>query len=163
MPIHIHFSSLIPKMSLFTLAISCLTTSNLPWFIDLIFQVSIWYCSLQLGLNAFTTRCIHSWASFPFWLRLFILSGAIFLAFASSILDTYWSGGLIFKCHIFLPFHTVHVFLKARMLKWFDVPFSHGSCFVRTLHHDLKWPCTSWLIVWFSYTRLWSLCNKHYV
>ena len=29
------FSSQIPKMSMFTLAISCLTTSNLPWFMDL--------------------------------------------------------------------------------------------------------------------------------
>ena len=29
-PIPVHFRSLIPKMSMFTLAISCLTTSNLP-------------------------------------------------------------------------------------------------------------------------------------
>ena len=29
-PILVRFSSLIPKMSMFTLAISCLTTSNLP-------------------------------------------------------------------------------------------------------------------------------------
>ena len=29
-PIPVHFSSLIPKMSMFTLAISYLTTSNLP-------------------------------------------------------------------------------------------------------------------------------------
>ena len=29
-PIPVHFSLLIPKMSLFTLAISCLTTFNLP-------------------------------------------------------------------------------------------------------------------------------------
>ena len=29
-PITVHFSSLIPRMSTFTLAISCLTTSNLP-------------------------------------------------------------------------------------------------------------------------------------
>ena len=34
-------------MSTFTLAISCLTTSNLPWFIDLTFQVRMQYCSLQ--------------------------------------------------------------------------------------------------------------------
>ena len=31
----------------FTLAISCLTTSNLPWFMDLTFQVPMQYCSLQ--------------------------------------------------------------------------------------------------------------------
>ena len=34
-------------MLMFTLAISCLTTSNLPWFMDLTFQVSMKYCSLQ--------------------------------------------------------------------------------------------------------------------
>ena len=37
--------------------------------------------------------------------------------------------------HIFLPFHTVHGVLKARILKWFAIPFSSGSHFVRTLHH----------------------------
>ena len=40
------FCTLIPRMSTFTLAISCLTASNLPWFMDLIFQVPIQYCSL---------------------------------------------------------------------------------------------------------------------
>ena len=34
-------------MSMFTLAISCLTTFNLPWFMDLTFQVLMQYCSLQ--------------------------------------------------------------------------------------------------------------------
>ena len=34
-------------MLTFTLAISCLTTSNLPWFMDLTFQVPMPYCSLQ--------------------------------------------------------------------------------------------------------------------
>ena len=34
-------------MSTFTLAISCLTTSNLSWFVDLTFQVPMQYCSLQ--------------------------------------------------------------------------------------------------------------------
>ena len=36
----------------------------------------------------------------------------------------------------FLPFHTVHGVLKARILKWFAIPFSSGPHFVRTLHHD---------------------------
>ena len=30
----------------------------------------------------------------------------------------------------------VHGVLKARILKWFTIPFSSGSHFVRTLHHD---------------------------
>ena len=34
-------------MSMFTPAISCLTTSNLPWFMELTFQVPMQYCSLQ--------------------------------------------------------------------------------------------------------------------
>ena len=34
-------------MSTFTLAISCLTTSNLPWLMELTFQVAMQYCSLQ--------------------------------------------------------------------------------------------------------------------
>ena len=44
--IPVHFSSLIPKMLIFLLAISCLTTSNFPWFMDLTFQVPMKYCSL---------------------------------------------------------------------------------------------------------------------
>ena len=34
-------------MLTFTLAISCLITSNLPWFMDLTLQVPMQYCSLQ--------------------------------------------------------------------------------------------------------------------
>ena len=51
----------------------------------------------------------------------------------------YWvptPGQFIFQCPIFLPLHTVHGILKARILKWFAIPFSSGPHFVRTLHHD---------------------------
>ena len=37
---------------------------------------------------------------------------------------------------IILPFHTVHGVLKARILKWFAIPFSSGPHSVRRLHHD---------------------------
>ena len=37
---------------------------------------------------------------------------------------------------ISMIFHTVHGVLKARILKWFAIPFSSGPRFVRTLHHD---------------------------
>ena len=120
-PIPIHFSSLIPKRSLFTLGISCLTTSNLPRFMDLTFQVPMQYCSLCH--RTFTTRHIHSWASFPLWFSLFIPSGVISLLF-SSTLGTYRPQGFAFQCHIFIPSHTVHGVLNARMLKWFAIPFS---------------------------------------
>ena len=32
--------------------------------------------------------------------------------------------------------HTVHGVLKARILKWFAIPFSSGPHSVRPLHHD---------------------------
>ena len=65
-------------MSMFTLVISCLTTSNLPWFIDLTFQVAMKYCSLQhqillLSPVTFTTGYCFCFGSIPsFFLELFI-------------------------------------------------------------------------------------------
>ena len=44
----------------------------------------------------------------------------------------------IFQCSVFLLFHTIHGVLKARILKWFAIPFSSGLHFVRTLHHNLS-------------------------
>ena len=38
-----------------------------------------------------------------------------------------------------IAFHTVHGILQAGLLKWFAIPFSRGSLFVRTLHHDPSW------------------------
>ena len=65
-------------MLMFTLAISCLNTSNLPWFMDLTFQVPRQYCSLQhqtlLPSPApFTTWCCFCFGSIPsFFLGLFL-------------------------------------------------------------------------------------------
>ena len=71
-------------MSVFTLATSSLTTSNLPWVVDLTFQVPMQYCSYSVGLY------FHHWPhSQPgvvlLWLHLFILSGIISPLFSSSI------------------------------------------------------------------------------
>ena len=49
-------------MSMFTLAISCLTTSSLPWFMDFTCQVPVQYCSLQhptLLPSAVTFTTVH--------------------------------------------------------------------------------------------------------
>ena len=65
-------------MSTFTLAISCLTTSNLPWFMDLTFQVPMQYCSLQhrtllLSAVTSTTGYCFCFGSIPsFFLELFL-------------------------------------------------------------------------------------------
>ena len=63
---------------MFTLAISCLTTSNLPRFMDLTFQVPMQYCSLQhrtllLSPVTPTTGYCFCFGSIPsFFLELFL-------------------------------------------------------------------------------------------
>ena len=65
-------------MLMFTLAISCLTTSNLPWFMDLTFQVPMQYCSLHhqtLLLSPVTSTAVYCFCfgSIPsFFLELFL-------------------------------------------------------------------------------------------
>ena len=115
---------------MFTLAISCLTTSNLPWFMDLTFQVPMQYCSLQhqtllpSPVVSITGHCFLFGLVSSFFLELFLQFGKII--FSSTRLGTYQPGEFIFQCPIFLPFHTVHGVLKVRILKWFAIPFSSG-------------------------------------
>jgi len=108
-------SEAIPRMSTFTLAISCLTTSNLPWFMDLTFQVPMQYCSLQhqtLLLSPVTSTagyrfCFGSipsfflelflhWSQIAYWAptdlgssSFSILSFCLFILFSR---QEYWSG-----------------------------------------------------------------------
>ena len=114
-------------MSMFTLAISNLTTSNLPWFMDLTFQVLMQYCSLQH--QTFATRHIHNWTLFPLWLSSFH-SGAI----SCSSPVAYWTPtymGVHLSVSYLLPVCTVRGVLKAWMLRWFAIPFSSDPCFIR--------------------------------
>ena len=65
-------------MSMFTLAISCLTTSNLPWFMDLTFQVPMQYCSLShqtllpSPVTSTTGYCFYFGSISSFFLELFL-------------------------------------------------------------------------------------------
>ena len=72
--------------------------------------------------------CFGSVSSF--FLELFLYSSP----------EAYWAptdqGSSSIQGYTFLPFHTVHGVLKARLLKWFAIPFSSGPRFVRTLRHD---------------------------
>ena len=118
-PFPVHFSSLIPKVSMFTLAISCLTSPNLPQFMDLTFQVPMQYCSSQhqtlLPSPVPTTLVVvlalaQPWAPTNLGVHL-----SVSYLFAFS----YCSWGS-----------------QGKILKWFAIPFSSGPRFVRTLHHD---------------------------
>ena len=82
------------------------------------------------------TSHIHNWVLFLLWLHPFILSEVISPLISSSILGTYWPGEFLFQYPIILPFHTVLGVLKARILKWFAIPFTSGPHSVRPLHHD---------------------------
>ena len=113
-------------MSMFTLDISCLTTSNLPWVMDLTFQVSTQYCSLQ---HQTLLPSPHPQLGVVFALAL---SGVISPLFSSTILGTYQPGEFILQCHNFLPFHTVMGFLRQEywmvcdsLLQW--TTFCHNS------------------------------------
>ena len=115
-------------MLMFTLAISCLTTSNLPWLMDLTFQVSMQYCSLQHwtllpSAVTSTTGCCSSFGSVSsFFLELFphcspvaywapthlgsssfsFLSFCLFILFTGFSRQEFWSG-------LPLPFPVDHV------------------------------------------------------
>ena len=134
---------------MFTLAISCLTTSNLSWLMDLIFQFPMQYCSLhhQILLPSAvtsTTGCYFFFGSVSsFFLELFlcwspvaywgptdlrsssfsVLSFCLFILFMGFSRQEYWSG---------LPF----------VLQW--------TTFCRNTSPwpvGLGWPYTAWLIV----------------
>ena len=89
-------------MSMFTLAVSSLTTFNLPWLL-----VPMHFCSLQhqtllpLPVTCTIVHCFN-FGSF------FTPSRAISPLFSSSILGLYRPGEFIFQYYTFLPFHTVH-------------------------------------------------------
>ena len=70
-------------MSMFTLAVSCLITSNWPWFIDLTFQVPMQYCSLQhrtllpSPVTSTIEHCVCFVSISSFFLELFLYSSPV--------------------------------------------------------------------------------------
>ena len=132
-------------MSTFTLAISCLTTSNLPRFMDLTSPGSYAVLLFTASDLASITSHISNWVLFLLCFRLFILSGVISPLISSSVLGTYRPGAFIFQCPIFLPFHSVHGVLKATvvchsLLQWTTFCQNSPPWPVR-----LGWPHTAWL------------------
>ena len=134
-PFPVHFSSLISKMSMFThhllfdhFQFILIHGPNIPGSYAILLFTALDFTSI--------TSHIHNWALFcfgsvsSFFLELFLHSSPV----------AYWAptdpGSSSFTCLIFLPFHTVHGVLKARILKWFAIPISSGPDFVRSLQHD---------------------------
>ena len=107
-------------MSMFTLAISCLTTSNLPWFMDL---TSSFLCNN--ALNSIRPCFYHQ--SHPQLGAVFALAPSLhsfwsyFPLISSSILGTYQPGEFIFQCPIFCLFILFMGF--SRQEYWCGLPF----------------------------------------
>ena len=140
-------------MSIYTLAIS-FWPLQFAWIHEPNFPGSYAVLLFTASDLASISSYIHTWVLFLLWLRLFILSEVISLFFSSSTLGTYLPGKFIFQCCIFLPFHTVHVVVKAWILKWFAILFSSRPCFVRSLHQDPSFlGDTTWHGSWFHWIR----------
>ena len=119
-----HFRSLIPKMSMFSLAVSCR--------LDIQFTLIHWpnipgsYAILFFTVSdfTFTTRHIHNWVSFPLWPSRCIPSGAISNCpplFPSSILDTFDLGSSSSSVISFCLFILFMRFLQQEY--WKGLPF----------------------------------------
>ena len=120
----IHFGSLICKMSVFSLTISSLTMSSIPWFMDLTFQVpmkyhSLYHWTLLSPPDTSATEwhfCFCPTSSFSLELLVIVLH--------SFPLDPFQPGRLNFWRHIFFSFYAVCEVLMAIMLGWFAIPSS---------------------------------------
>ena len=108
-------------MLMFTLAISCLTTSNLLWFMNLTFQVPMQHCSLQHwtllpiskspvtyitghcfcfgSISSFFLELFLHWSPVAYWVptdqgssSFSVLSFRLFILFMWFSRQEYWSG-----------------------------------------------------------------------
>ena len=151
-------------MSTFTLDISCLTTSNLPWFMDLTFQVPMWYCSLQhwtllLSPVTSTTGCCFCFGSissvflelFLHWSPVvfltptssfFVLSFYIFILFMLFSRQEYWSG---------LPFPSPvdHILSCLNDPDNIDLYSEASGLHILTICYQDIWPLRGFETIWF--------------
>ena len=126
---------------MFILTISCLTMSNLTWFMNPTFQAPMQYCSLQHRILLSSANISTAEGHFCFGpVASFFLALLVVVVHSSPV--AYWTpsnmGTSFFWCHTFLPFYTAHEILTASILEWFAIPSSSGSHFVRILHYDVS-------------------------
>ena len=101
----------LPTMSMFTLAISCLTTSNLPWVMDL-------KSKFLRNIVLYSIRLYFHHQSHPQLGVVFALALPLMLSGVISPV-AYWVPtdlGTSSSVSLFLPFHTVHGVVKASIL-----------------------------------------------
>ena len=159
----VHFSSLIPKVLMFTLAISCLTMANLSWFMDLTLQVAMQYLLFLQHWTSLSppgsSTAEHGSSSH------FILSGAISncpLLFPYSIFNLGDSSSHVIPFCLFIlsmGFSGKNTRVSCHFLLQWTVFCQNFSLWL--IH--LGWLCMACFIPLFSYTSpiittmLWSM------
>ena len=125
---------LVPKMWTFILAISCLTTSSLPWFMDLTFQVPMQYCYLKhrtlfLSPVTSTTVCCFCFGSTSsFFMKLFFYWSPV----------AYWAPMCPFLRDLLdcsQPSSSVYGVFQAKIPERVAILFSRGSSWTKDLTH----------------------------
>ena len=133
---------------MFTLVISCLTTFNLPWFMEVTFQVPMQYCSLQhrtLLLSPVTSTTGGCFASVP--------SLHSFWSYFSADLQQHIRELPTWGVHLSVPylFCLFLLFMGfSRQEYWSGLPFpspvDHNCQTSPPWPVHLGWPHTAWLI-----------------
>ena len=162
-------------MSTLTLVISCLTTSHLPWFMDLTLQVPMHCCSYSIRFTSITSH-IHNWVLFllcsisSVFLELFlqwspvaywaptdlgsssfsVLPFCLFILFMGFSREEYWSG---------LPFlspvdHILSELSTMTRPSWVSL---QGMAHSFTELDKAVVSLISFLLLWFSLSALWRL------
>ena len=138
-------------MSTFTLAISCLTTSSLPWFIDLTFHVLMQHCSLKKwtlllspvtsttgycffcflfgSIPSFFLELFLHWSPVTYWAptdlgssSFIILSFCLFILLMGFSRQEYWSVYLLSFCSLGIIFAVVFdTFFFSSLPFWLDI------------------------------------------
>ena len=160
---------------MFNLAISCLTTSNLPWFMDLTFQVPIQYCSLlhQTLLstpNTLTAEChFHFGPATSLFLKLLVI--ALHSSPVAYCTPSDLGGGgegssssVIFFAFSYCPWSSPgkNIGVGCHFLLQWTTFYQSSSPW--PIH--LRWHCTTWFKVSLSYsspfatTKLWAMNGK---
>ena len=155
-------------MSVFNVTISCLTVCNLPWFMELTFQIPMQNYSLQhqtllLPPDTFTTECCsHFVPAASFLLELLVIAFHSCPVARWTPSDSWVSStGIISFCLFICSWGSpgkntgvgCHFFLQ-----W--TVFCQNSSLWPVC---LEWPCLAWLLASLSHTspftmaRLWSV------
>ena len=152
---------------MFTLSISCLTTSNLPWFMDLAFQVLLQYCSLQLRIlvpspdMSTADHCFYFGSATSFFWKLLataLCSSPVAFWTPSNLGDSSFS--VVSLC-LFIQFMWF-----SWQIYWDSLPFPPPVDYVFFFQNSplwpvhLGWPCPAWLIASLSYTSLFSMTRQ---